>query len=243
LPEVSDELMPMSTTLNNAANAKTTANEGKSTSFPPEFDAYVARTQSWLDLLALSTIWLVLAFVAGQKQNDLISFWLLCRRGISVVYLVDLFIRSKLSGRGLRYAVSRPDLMVAVVLPPVRIFASMRLLRKLFSRGNLALFMTVALILMLNAAVVVWEFESRAPGANITTLGNALWWSVVTVTTVGYGDYTPVTLGGRLTAVALLALGLVSLAVLTAQIASNFLEQGQAAQTGPGVESSESGSN
>jgi voltage-gated potassium channel len=133
--------------------------------------------------------------------------------------------------------------MVAVVLPPVRIFASMRLLRKLFSRGNLALFMTVALILMLNAAVVVWEFESRAPGANITTLGNALWWSVVTVTTVGYGDYTPVTLGGRLTAVALLALGLVSLAVLTAQIASNFLEQGQAAQTGPGVESSESGSN
>ena len=41
-------------------------------------------------------------------------------------------------------------------------------------------------------------------------------------TTVGYDDYTPVTLGGRLTAVALLLLGLVSLAVLTAQIASNF---------------------
>ena len=233
----------MSTTSNSAANAKTIVNGRKSTSFPPEFDAYVARTQSWLDLLALSTIWLVLAIFTGQKQIDLIPIWLVCRLAISVVYLVDLIIRSRLSGRGLRYAISRPDLMVAVIIPPVRIFASMRLLRKLFSRGNLALFMTVALILMLNAAVVVWEFESRAPGANITTLGNALWWSVVTVTTVGYGDYTPVTLGGRLTAVALLALGLVSLAVLTAQIASNFLEQGQAVEAAPDAQASTSESN
>lgn len=233
----------MSTPSNLAANAKTTVNEEKSTSFPPEFDAYVARTQSWLDLLALSTIWLVLAIFTGQKQIDLIPIWLVCRLAISVVYLVDLIIRSKLSGRGLRYAISRPDLMVAVILPPVRIFASMRLLRKLFSRGNLALFMTVALILMLNAGIVVWEFESLAPGANITTLGNALWWSVVTVTTVGYGDYTPVTLGGRLTAVALLALGLVSLAVLTAQIASNFLEQGQAVEAAPDAQASTSESN
>jgi voltage-gated potassium channel len=235
--------MSMSTISNSAANAKTIVNGGKSTSFPPEFDAYVARTQSWLDLLALSTIWLVLAIFTGQKQIDLIPIWLVCRLAISVVYLVDLIIRSRLSGRGLRYAISRPDLMVAVIIPPVRIFASMRLLRKLFSRGNLALFMTVALILMLNAAVVVWEFESRAPGANITTLGNALWWSVVTVTTVGYGDYTPVTLGGRLTAVALLVLGLVSLAVLTAQIASNFLEQGQVAQATPDAQRSTSESN
>ena len=233
----------MSTTSNNAANAKTATNEDGSASFPPEFDVYVARTQSWLDFLALSTIWLVLSIFTGQKQIGLIPIWLACRIAISVIYLVDLIIRSKLSGRGFRYAISRPDLMVAVIFPPVRIFASMRLLRKLFSRGNLALFMSVALILMLNAAVVVWEFESRAPGSNILTLGNALWWSVVTVTTVGYGDYTPVTLGGRLTAVALLLLGLVSLAVLTAQIASNFLEQGQSGQADPDAQRSASESN
>lgn len=233
----------MSTTSNNAANAKTATNEDRSASFPPEFDVYVARTQSWLDLLALSTIWLVLSIFTGQKQIGLIPIWLACRVAISAIYLVDLIIRSKLSGRGFRYAISRPDLMVAVIFPPVRIFASMRLLRKLFSRGNLALFMSVALILMLNAAVVVWEFESRAPGSNILTLGNALWWSVVTVTTVGYGDYTPVTLGGRLTAVALLLLGLVSLAVLTAQIASNFLEQGQSSQADPDAQRSASESN
>lgn len=220
----------MSTTSQDPSVQAATQTSDAQSSFPPAFNAYVAKTQSWLDLLALSTIWLVLAIFTGQHQLDFVPIWLVCRIAISVTYLVDLIIRSKLSGRGWRYAISRPDLMIAVLLPPVRIFASMRLLRQMFSRGNLAQFMFVALILMLNAAVVVWEFESLAPGSNITTLGNALWWSVVTVTTVGYGDYTPVTLGGRLTAVALLVLGLVSLAVLTAQIASNFLEQGQSKQ-------------
>lgn len=219
--------MHMSTSSADPVSATSANEDEKTSSFPPAFDAYVAKTQSWLDLLALSTIWLVLAIFTGQHQIDFIPIWLVCRLAISVIYAIDLIIRSKLSGRGWRYPLSRLDLVIAVLIPPVRIFASMRLLRQMFSRGNLAQFMFVALVLMLNAAVVVWEFESLAPNSNITTLGNALWWSVVTVTTVGYGDYTPVTLGGRLTAVALLLLGLVSLAVLTAQIASNFLEQGQ----------------
>ena len=226
--------MQMSTSSADPDRATSTLDDEKTSSFPPAFDAYVAKTQSWLDLLALSTIWLVLAIFTGQHQIDFIPIWLVCRLAISVIYAVDLIIRSKLSGRGWRYPLSRLDLVIAVLIPPVRIFASMRLLRQMFSRGNLAQFMFVALVLMLNAAVVVWEFESLAPNSNITTLGNALWWSVVTVTTVGYGDYTPVTLGGRLTAVALLLLGLVSLAVLTAQIASNFLEQGQSRNAGNG---------
>jgi len=217
----------MSTSSADPVSATSADEDEKLSSFPPAFNGYVAKTQSWLDLLALSTIWLVLAIFTGQHQIDFIPIWLVCRLAISVIYAIDLIIRSKLSGRGWRYPLSRLDLVIAVLIPPVRIFASMRLLRQMFSRGNLAQFMFVALVLMLNAAVVVWEFESLAPNSNITTLGNALWWSVVTVTTVGYGDYTPVTLGGRLTAVALLLLGLVSLAVLTAQIASNFLEQGQ----------------
>ena len=40
--------------------------------------------------------------------------------------------------------------------------------------------------------------EHNQPGANITSIGDALWWPVVTITTVGYGDYYPVTLAGRL---------------------------------------------
>ena len=43
------------------------------------------------------------------------------------------------------------------------------------------------------------QFESRSPDANIKTGGDALWWGVVTITTVGYGDFFPVTALGRLT--------------------------------------------
>jgi hypothetical protein len=53
-----------------------------------------------------------------------------------------------------------------------------------------------------------------------------VWFSVVTVTTVGYGDYTPVTVYGRITAVLIMLIGLLTLAVVTAQVASNFVAQG-----------------
>ena len=56
----------------------------------------------------------------------------------------------------------------------------------------------------------------------------------MTVTTVGYGDYTPVTAPGRVTACFVMGIGLLTLAVVTAQVASSFVTQGTGkAQPGP----------
>jgi voltage-gated potassium channel len=61
----------------------------------------------------------------------------------------------------------------------------------------------------------------------VSSVGDALWWAVVTVTTVGYGDVSPKTPEGRLIAVALMLVGVGVISALTATIASFFVEQDQ----------------
>jgi voltage-gated potassium channel len=66
----------------------------------------------------------------------------------------------------------------------------------------------------------VYLVEHNRPGANITNLGNAFWWAAITITTVGYGDYTPVTTIGRIIAVVVMFSGIgivVSLVTLLSQ--------------------------
>lgn len=62
-------------------------------------------------------------------------------------------------------------------------------------------------------------------GANITSFGDAVWWTCVTISSVGYGDYYPVTGLGRLTAIGLMVAGIALLGSVTATIASWFVER------------------
>ena len=112
-----------------------------------------------------------------------------------------------------------------VVFPPLRVVFSLRLVTSLFRRGNLARFLLAALVLVLNGAIVVDLFERDAQGSNIHSLGQSVWWSVTTVTTVGYGDYFPVTVGGQVAAACIMAIGILTLAVVTAQVSSSFVDQ------------------
>jgi voltage-gated potassium channel len=87
-----------------------------------------------------------------------------------------------------------------------------------------------ALLLVLVAALAELSAEQNAPGATIRTFPEAVWWAFVTITTVGYGDYTPVTETGRLVAIGLMISGIALLGVVTATIASWFVEQVQTDQ-------------
>ena len=74
-------------------------------------------------------------------------------------------------------------------------------------------------------AWLVLLFEEHAKGGNIHDYSDALWWAIVTVTTVGYGDRFPVSGGGRAVAVILMLLGIGLIGVLTATVASVFVKE------------------
>jgi voltage-gated potassium channel len=90
------------------------------------------------------------------------------------------------------------------------------------NRGQYALFVSLLLvfIVLTTGTVLVLQFESRSPDANIVTGGDALWWAFVTLTTVGYGDFYPVTTLGRMTGVAVMAAGIGLIGALASILAS-----------------------
>jgi voltage-gated potassium channel len=90
------------------------------------------------------------------------------------------------------------------------------------NRSRYAAFLTILLtILVLTvASVLVLQFESKSPDAKILTGGDALWYSLVTITTVGYGDYYPVTTAGRMTAMFIMFMGVGIIGALASILAS-----------------------
>ena len=87
-------------------------------------------------------------------------------------------------------------------------------------REELVLFIGVSLMLIYLSAVGVYYFEHDSQPEQFASVFHSLWWAVVTLTTVGYGDVYPVTLGGRLFTFVVLFLGLGIVAVPTGLIAS-----------------------
>jgi voltage-gated potassium channel len=97
--------------------------------------------------------------------------------------------------------------------------------RDIIRRRGLHYVVGVVVAIMLAAAGLEVAFEAHAKGGTIHNYGDALWWSVVTVTSVGYGDESPVTTAGRVVAVVLMITGIALFGVVAASIASYFVEQ------------------
>ncbi len=98
-------------------------------------------------------------------------------------------------------------------------------------RGGAAVIATVTTIATVGFGLLMTAIDHK----NFTTLGQGLWWSVQTVTTVGYGDVVPTNASGQLVAALVMLLGLAFLAVITAAITSSFVARAtEAARGTPG---------
>jgi voltage-gated potassium channel len=97
------------------------------------------------------------------------------------------------------------------------------LIRTLQRERVFALALALAVILLLGA--IGFSLVEPAQGSWGTRFGRAVWWGLVTLTTVGYGDVVPVTFLGRLLATGLMVIGFISLSLVTATVASVFIER------------------
>jgi voltage-gated potassium channel len=81
----------------------------------------------------------------------------------------------------------------------------------------------VAFVMVLFSTNLMLEFEAGAPGATIRTGGDALWWALTTVTTVGYGDTYPVTAAGRSIAAVMMVVGIALFGSMSALLTSRLI--------------------
>ena len=146
---------------------------------------------------------------------------------IWALFIGDYAIRLALAPQRYRYFVRHLFDLAVLALPflrPVRLVMLFRVLNRRAAaalRGRIAVYVSSASVLLVFcASLAVLDAERGERGANITHFGQALWWSVTTVTTVGYGDRFPVTSQGRLVAVLLMIGGIALLGTVTASVAS-----------------------
>lgn len=155
--------------------------------------------------------------------------------GLYLAFLGDYLIRLALAERRGRWFVRHlPDLAIVAlpVLRPLRLLRLVVLITAMHRaagdaiRGRVAMYTAGGSVLLIYvASLAVLDAERHEPGSDITSFGKALWWSITTVTTVGYGDFAPVTTTGRVVAALLMIGGISLLGVVTATLASWIVQR------------------
>ena len=152
-----------------------------------------------------------------------------------VAFGADYAIRLLLSTRRWRFVRTHLVDLAVVVLPflrPLRLLRLITLLSVLNRyagqslRGRVAIYVIGSTsLVMLVASLAVLDAEREVEGATIRTFGDAFWWALTTVTTVGYGDRYPVSGTGRFVAGGLMLAGIALLGTVTASLASWLVQR------------------
>jgi voltage-gated potassium channel len=150
-------------------------------------------------------------------------------------FAIDYIARLALAPDRARYIVRHLHDLAVIVLPLLRPLRLLRLITVIGAlnrrtgsslRGRVVVYVAGSTVMLTSvAALAMLDAERDAADANITTIGDALWWAITTITTVGYGDRYPTTTTGRAIAVGLMIAGIALLGVVTATLASWLVER------------------
>jgi len=161
-------------------------------------------------------------FLLNYTNHVIIGTW--------VVFGIDYIVRLVLAKD--KFAFVRHNLvdLCSIILPVMRPLRLLRLVAALSVLNRIGIMtlrgrvisysLSFAAMITFAGALAVTQVERAAVGSNIHTFGNGLWWSLVTLATVGYGDFYPVTLMGRVIAVVLMMTGVLLVGAISASLAS-----------------------
>ena len=147
-----------------------------------------------------------------------------------VLFGVDYLVRLALASSRSRWFLHHlPDLAV-IALPILRPLRLLRLVTLVgimqrsagtALRGRITLYTAgSAALLIFTSALATLDAERHEPGSSIRSFGQALWWALTTITTIGYGDTVPASTQGRFIAALLMIGGVALIGVVTATLAS-----------------------
>lgn len=217
------------------------------TTVPTRQEAWAEKTSGLLFVLSIVFILAyslaVLLEPLSLQANTAVILTVLV---IWLIFIVDYIVRVVLSTRRWHFFYTHIPDLIAVVVPIFRPLvqlgnvtaipyfkrksgAAERLRLIIFAIAFIALFIYTISLAVLAA-------ERHAPGATITTFGDAVWWAFVTMTSTGYGDFVPITVRGRVYAVLLMFGGLSIIGIISATVLSYLTERIASRVSGRAVE-------
>jgi voltage-gated potassium channel len=198
-------------------------------------DRYTKRTTRLLSALAL--VYLVTFSIQSIWPDPGAPwyFWLQVFANLLwLLFAIDLLFRFIMSTTKRHFFRKNFLDTITVVIPQLRALRALRAFtsggvlskKGLLSGGAITTAALAVLLVVWVGALMVLNAERDAPGAEITTLAIAIWWAFETITTVGYGDFVPITGVGRSFAVLVMFAGITVLGVVSATLAATLVKKG-----------------
>ena len=197
-----------------------------------------------IGILAIFSLIILIPLIFGNLSPSDAAVLNTLENGLCIIFLFDFFRSLRLALKKWAYFLKGGgwlDLLGSIpfgafaIFRVARLFRVVRLLRKVtggelrriltrrLAQSTLLFTLVIALILIFTISWIVLQAEQGAANANIKTYHEAVWWAFVTITTVGYGDYYPVTNVGQWMAIILMFFGLGIIGVLSSYLASTFI--------------------